>query len=471
MPFPSFFPPGPKRYRVTGNDLAIVTAVAALGAAATWHVFLGYAIFSDEGSYCAIAHGILDGLLPYRDLFNEKAPGHYYLTAVWMAVAGPGFESGRALAALLLGVVFSVIALIARQSSRSMVDSLSIGAITWLVALTMRAQCNLGESALAVIAVVTVLLVPAGSTGMSRLRAFWIGALGGLAIGFRQTSLVAAVAMMFIPGNKETRLALGIGTALGCMAWGSVLAATGTLRDFIDAALLFHLDGTSLWSYPRGLSKDSLFPLVAWLFAFAIAAVRLRGAEGPMGKLLVWAPLLALPFLGRMDGFRLYPSFAALVAISAKATVFSIPPRLAGPRTRLRLALVLALLAVLANGRGGSIAATERISNAVRQLAPGDDPIWVGPFDPMIYCALRRHSPSKYYFVLPWTTKPRVWADVNDKLARGIPSAVVTIPSEQGATLEELLPGSGSILKRRYEVAEVIGRYTIWVRRNKEINP
>src|SRR5579871_6477071 len=58
--------------------------------------------YSDEGTYADIGRALLRGAHLYRDVWDNKPPGVYWLAAVVDALFGP---SGRAFAAVLAAIV------------------------------------------------------------------------------------------------------------------------------------------------------------------------------------------------------------------------------------------------------------------------------------------------------------------------------------------------------------------------------
>ena len=60
--------------------MAVLAALALL-AATTFMT----PVSNDAGAYLAVADAILAGKLPYRDLFDHKPPGIYYLFAAVLA--------------------------------------------------------------------------------------------------------------------------------------------------------------------------------------------------------------------------------------------------------------------------------------------------------------------------------------------------------------------------------------------------
>ncbi len=50
---------------------------------------LRYPIGEDHATFCMIGQGILEGKLPYRDLWDIKPPGIYYVYALIVKIFGP----------------------------------------------------------------------------------------------------------------------------------------------------------------------------------------------------------------------------------------------------------------------------------------------------------------------------------------------------------------------------------------------
>jgi 4-amino-4-deoxy-L-arabinose transferase-like glycosyltransferase len=67
-------------------------------------IFLNAPFERDEGVYATIAQGLLDGKLPYRDLFDHKPPLVYFWYAVGFTFFGEDVASPRILSALSLSL-------------------------------------------------------------------------------------------------------------------------------------------------------------------------------------------------------------------------------------------------------------------------------------------------------------------------------------------------------------------------------
>ncbi len=80
---------------------------------------LTYPLGRDQGEFATIGRGLLEGRVPYRDLWNPKPPAVFYVYAAAMAVLGRSTEALRALDLLLvLGVGAGLFSLGRRFASR-----------------------------------------------------------------------------------------------------------------------------------------------------------------------------------------------------------------------------------------------------------------------------------------------------------------------------------------------------------------
>src|ERR1700742_691690 len=80
---------------VERSPLLLAAPIGAVLALAIYFACRSRGYFSDEGSFCTVAQGLLHGRLPYRDLFNEKPPLQYFWTAAVMALSQPTLGGAR----------------------------------------------------------------------------------------------------------------------------------------------------------------------------------------------------------------------------------------------------------------------------------------------------------------------------------------------------------------------------------------
>ncbi len=401
--------------------------------------------FSDEGSCCTIAQGILQGHQPYQDYFNEKPPLQYYWTALVFAFLGDTMDSARMGVALLLAVALALsLAPLARhaQGWRILFWALALA----VAGLTMRAYNNLAESALALLGVVS-LRAALGNRPDNALRSgFAAGMSQGLSCGFRLTACFNTLVLAFAPWQGKGRAAYFFGVGLALAAWAGLLAVEGLLPAFFDATLWFHWNNPAGLAYLRGLQEIDQPGFLIWLgvmLAAAFAAFRHR--QPWVVPVLLGA---ALSFLGRMDAFRLWPS-----TMMGFAYLFTC----AGPAPRARLVWItgsIALLVVATQVKPEQGFRREQaIADTVTRLSQPDDRIWVAPFLPNVYCLAGRRPASRYYFILPWTLRPDVRRRLLDELRMHPPRVLVDASNAQFA-LDRMLPEIRPLLEAEYVLVE-----------------
>lgn len=86
---------------LTRNDAFTITLLAGLLALLALPV-LSYPLGRDQGEFATIAVGVLEGQLPYRDLWNPKPPAIFYTYAIPIALFGNTVAAVRSLDLALL---------------------------------------------------------------------------------------------------------------------------------------------------------------------------------------------------------------------------------------------------------------------------------------------------------------------------------------------------------------------------------
>jgi hypothetical protein len=411
--------------------------------------FRGSGAFSDEGSVCAIAQEILNGRLPYRDYFNEKAPLQYLWTALVMWLSTDGIPGARIASTITLGSTLGLT--LGRVASRTGSWSLTVlwAVVIALAGLITGVYNNTAESTLALLWVGSAVLLLDGSSGPSGWRWLAVGCLEGLACGARQTAIVPAGVLLFAAGARACRLRYLAGLGIGLVAWGSVVWRLGIAAETLDATVLFHRGNPEIGSYFRGLGDGDYPALSLWLLVLLYGAVLAR-ARRERAWVLAWAVSAALPFFGRMDAFRLWPSVILMLTYLASR----LGPA-GGVRTLVPL-LVVATVGLRGLSPPRDFARLDEIRSRVDKYVAVGESIWVGPFDPNVYCVTKRRSASRYYFILPWVAKPGVREALLSDIERNRPTLILDLSSATEST-RELLPGLEALLAARYVLAEAGG--------------
>jgi hypothetical protein len=399
--------------------------------------------FSDEGSFCTIAQGILVGKLPYQSFFNEKPPLQYFWTAAVMVLGGPTFGAARLAASMALaGTAFCVLYAPARR--RNMLEVLTWIGLLFLASMDLSAFQDTAESSLAALFSASALLLNAGKTGKrASLIACLQGLIFGIAAGFRQTALAPALAILFLPQVLPWWRFYISSFSLGVLAWLGPLLALGLGHSLFESVVTFHLNNPLVGTYFRGPSWSDRYGFALWLLSFAWLA-SLKDERRYKIVLLLWIATMAASALGRMDAFRLWPSMAAMLVLIAEKTPDTSP----APRVWSIATTVVGLFVLITTYPRTSLEIIN-ISRTVATMTHPDDRIWVGPYDPLPYCLARRQPASRYYFVLPWTAKPEVRRQVVDDIAAASPKLIV-IEDRGVLGLRRLLPELRNTIAKSY---------------------
>ncbi len=416
----------------------------AWATAAAYYLLLRHSgPFGDEGSYCTIAQGIVDGALPYRDYFNEKPPVQYFWTALVFSLFGSGIDSSRIAASAMLGIALSITLLPLSRRPHALLQLLFWTAALASLGLLMRAYNNLAESTLAVLFVASLALMLRPGANTSGHTAFAVGLLQGLACGVRQSAWISALLLGFTPWTAASRPSYLAGLLCGLAAWIAPLAILGILGETFSATLLFHADNSNFATYFSHHGENKTVALLIWLAI--VASVYSHAKKNGHLWMVLWLIIAALPFFGRLDAFRLWPSILMGLA-------YLIGSRSLAPNPRLLLAgtLILPAIAIGLYKPGDFNNALAISREAARQTAP-DDRIWAGPFAPNLYCLSQRRPASRYYFSLPWTMKPDAQAALLHDLQASPPKLIIDTSSGD-LQLTSLVPGMGELLARHYQL-------------------
>ena len=431
-----------------------VTAVAALAALAALPFllslpFLDEPLYGDEGVYAVMARGMLDGQLPYRDLFDNKPPLHYAWYALSFFVFGEHAWAPRLVAAL----AFSATALLVFAQARMIFERRT----AYVAAASFGLFAGFGPlnanstSETLMILPLTASLV-AFTVGVRRGSARWLllaGALGGVAVMSKPVAVwnlaaLFAFALLWARGSQlrgwsalRPAAALAAGAAVVGVLVVAPFVATGALGDFLDANVRFNLQYTDELSLlgrvlRLGIRGLIFFPMVAgpFVLAAALGALMLwRRRRWPMDQLLlVWTGgsilgVVTPGFLFPHYLVQLYPALALLTAAAFEhwAPTFHAAGR---RRTALALAAVLTLLtaatlaisvpayaaqtledAHIARGGDGPRVYRENLSPEIAAYVAArtsaDETIYVFGPETSIYFYADRDPAARYFYTTP----------------------------------------------------------------------
>jgi 4-amino-4-deoxy-L-arabinose transferase-like glycosyltransferase len=452
-------------------------AAAAVGAALLGALLLApmllYPFGRDQGAFAAVADVIARGGAPYRDAWEIKPPGIYYLFYAAFAVFGRSMLAARLLDALCTLAAAAVLALVGRQ----LVGKWAAlgGAVVFLALYALgfdywtATQC---ESFAALPLALAALSLLAAERRGSPVLALLCGALIGVAVvlkftlgGFLLLPLAAALGGRQEPARR--RILRSACYLVGCAAVLAAAAAltwaTGALRDMLYILFDWNLQyaglrpkaplaATTLRETARFLfGGPRLFPKLAAALALLGAADILRDPGSTRGRWLspAWAAVMLLSVWAQLKfhPYHWLPMLPpmGLLAGHGIALLHRLTSPSEGPHRGRALTAILLLLAgtLLASGyaahfRGPLAYATGRMSQlsyfrrfgsygegdfsfvADAQVAsylrgatdPGD-PIFIWGFEPLVYFLADRPPASRFItlqpLVSPWS--PPQWQD------------------------------------------------------------
>jgi len=410
----------------------------------------------DSGVFFYAAQRLLDGGAPYRDIWDHKPPGVYFVDAVGIALA-------RETGVWLVQAAFLVAAaLLGYGALRRGFDGTAavVGSIAWLATLP-RLFLEYGQTSFAEFYALPLQFAALflSISPLSRSRALGIGVLGGAAFLLKPTLVgvwIAIVIVTLVHRRREAiapvaAIALGALAPIGVVvAWA---AARGVLGEMVDQALVYNsayaafapaslriesvLSGLRL-TLPSGLA---ILAVGAWVYA----VLARRSAPTLLGVAIVAFPLeLVLSTWGR--GYHYYfiawlPAMGILAAFAVAELRRVAPSRIAWPALALAVLAMCALptllvvrLALTTDAGRAHAAAAYVAANT----GPDDTVLVWGSHAEVLYLAGRR-SPTRYVYQYAalstkgYATAARVEEFLAD-LRRARPVLIIDTSSESFVT-------------------------------------
>lgn len=300
--------------------LVIVVAAVLLAALPV----ITYPLGRDQGEFATIGRGILDGRIPYVDLWNPKPPAVFYVFAGAMAVFGRSSEALRLIDLLLYPPIALALFLIGRRAASAGVglwaallfgvfyftetfwtltqnDGIALLPMTWAAVCAFAAgdapsnrSAPWAFAAGALTAGAVWFKYPFALFLLPVIAAYWATAkrvrprdgaafaLGGLLIGGGGILVMASIGAW--DALWESAVVTSRYTALGAAENGNLLLV-GIGSRLIHWSGLWLLAGIAAASYLRrrragGRRRDPWTALLIWLVAgFAIMIVQLKGYD------------------------------------------------------------------------------------------------------------------------------------------------------------------------------------------------
>ncbi len=411
--------------------------------------FVDLPLERDEGDYAYVAWRMLEGEVPYRDVFDQKPPGIY---AVYAALFGLGARSGVALH-LLLYLWTAACALALHRLLRDLTSGLAAAFAALAFALLATDPRLLATAA----NTESFMILPIVASWAALWRASrtdragaWIacGAWVAAACWFKPvaaTNGLFSVAWAVFAGLGAARrpLASELGRRMGLLALGGILlstpfvaalAASGALGPFFDIVLRHNVAYSTHVALAQGLvqlagSLLHLAPSHALFWLLGLVGLLARG-EAPARVRIFFGGQLLAAFAGASVGLHFRPHYfvqllpalcalaglgLALVSRRLQTAVPSLRPQLA----QLALAAVPIACFVAADAGlffAGSrhaiarrmyalnpFAESERIAEYLARTSGPRDSVFVVGSEPQIPFLAGRRSATRYILFYPLT--------------------------------------------------------------------
>ncbi|MDD5492386.1 MAG: glycosyltransferase family 39 protein [bacterium] len=291
--------------------------------------YLNVPLERDEGGYAYIAWRMGQGELPYKDIYDNKPPGIYYIYFIILKFFG---STARAIHLFLCGWVVLEVLLLYKLSS-NLFNNKTIGLISAAIFSLVSSEPGvLGSAANTEIFMLLpvigsyVILLRAERSGTKRTF-FICGLLQGLAFMIKPVSIFNFTGILIYlfykaRGHKQYQ-------AFFKQVWASVLGflampllfllyflCQGAAADFVQWAFSYNLDylsvGGARWSgevflaFWRRFSFILKSDLIFWLFCLYAIILLFRQKTGAAVLVTVW---LALSFVGVASGKRFFPHY------------------------------------------------------------------------------------------------------------------------------------------------------------------
>lgn len=197
----------------------------------------------DTPLYWTIGHGILKGLVPYRDLYETKPPGIFLVSALSYLVTGGGAltHGTQVLSLAFVALAPLVFARRLLAGGRQALPAMVVFAALWAIVLLLVAYVedrgiDVQVEPHAVAGMVLYLLF-IGGRGR---RAFWARTLGiGLAIGMKEpfVLMVPAVYLVYEPSARRPLHDFWGPLATACLLGATILLLLGWLPAYVGIYL------------------------------------------------------------------------------------------------------------------------------------------------------------------------------------------------------------------------------------------
>ncbi len=429
---------------------------------------LTYPFGRDQGVFACVADVIARGGVPYRDAWEMKPPGVFYLFSLSFAVFGRSMLSPRLLDLLWTLATAAAIWTLGRRllSPWTAVAGSFLFLIRYVAGHSFWNTTQCEGFALLPLTLAAITLLAA-----ERRRSFWLACVCGALIALAALLKFTIAVFLVLPflallGSRgeawRVRSARAVGYLLGfTLPLGLVVGLlwhANALNDMFEILFVWNAEYATLqspssdtayevWRFLIGAPHVLLFPI--GLLALAGAAdLGLRREAGRARWLLpAWA-LAMIASVWIQDKYYTYhwlPAIPPLALLAGQGlrTLWFVLRRAAAPRAAAAL-YCIALIAVCAalgsaywrslkhpvryavgrmspdafvrgferRGLGGfSLRASQEVAQLIRDHTPPDQPTFVWGFEPLIYYLADRPPASRFIYAVPLVTEwsPPEW--------------------------------------------------------------
>jgi 4-amino-4-deoxy-L-arabinose transferase-like glycosyltransferase len=496
--------------------LAVLIALVLLAALPV----LSYPLGRDQGEFATIGRGLLQGRLPYVDLWNPKPPAVFQVYAAAIALFGQTAPAIRAIDLVLAPLMLAPMFLVGRRLGGSAWVGLAGAALLAAFYFTETFWTLTQNDGIALAPMLWALACALKAADAPRRSWPWAlltGILCGYVFWYKYPFALfapmcavayAAYAPRIRPPDVLAVLGGGL-TVLGGGAW--LLAQADALDALIESARVtsaYAALGLNVPDLAEALGLAIGYRWAHWGLLFALAAigviaVRRRGRLA--GVLLAWLGLTTVIMLSQAKAYDYHwlpmlPPLALLGALGLRALADRLPVNMQRLSLPVITGALLALIAANTWGRAlpyltgaqtqaayyrtfqaGEFVADESqaaVDFLTARVLPGDS-LYIWGFRPEIYFLSRLNPPTRFIFQFPLVADwyPEAWREENvDILWAALPPYVlvaqvdympwVTGSEEDSNTLLQSYEELNDWLIYNYEPETQIGNLFVWRRKS-----
>jgi 4-amino-4-deoxy-L-arabinose transferase-like glycosyltransferase len=480
---------------------------------------LTYPLGRDQGEFATIGRGLLQGRVPYIDLWNPKPPAVFWVYAGAISLFGQTAAAIRAIDLVLVPLLLIPIALIGRRlSGQAWVGLLAAGLLAafYFSETFWTLSQNDGIALAPMLWALVFALNAAAAPRRSWPWALASGILCGYSFWYKYPFALFAGACViaycaFVPRPRwRDAFSFALGALIVVLGGAGILAARGALSALIESAQVtsaYTALGLNLPDLLEALGLALGYRWAHWGLLFALAAIGLVLVIRQQRVSLTLGAWLALSTAIMLSQAKAYdyhwlpmlPPLALLGALGLHGLVTRLPGRAHSPAMIAALAGLLLLITVNTWGRAlpyltgaqtqsayyrgfqaGEFVADESQAAAdflAAHVLPGDS-LYIWGFRPEIYFLSRLNPPTRFIFQFPLVADwyPQAWREENvDILWAALPPYVlvaqvdympwVTGSEEDSNTLLQSYEELNDWLIYNYEQDTQIGNLFVWRRK------